>query len=542
MIITFKQKLILLQEGNLNFGLLFYVYSNMQYKDCNMPEFPIGEYDKGLLYSEHKMSLDKKTTVDSKDKAIDIARKDPGAEFIVERKNKGTFAYDVYKINIDDKDSKIATANDLSSIEFVDKPFTEIDKKTGTKDSKRGYIVAENGQVSEPVYRRNFDKTNFDTVRNALGLQTNKVWNALFDKVSSVEGSPGEIPLMDRPEIEDMVSKTTKGDVILCGNSTFIHAILYVGKDPALQAQLEKKWNMPKGSLADEHLIIHSLSKDKDKEVTVNGKKEIYKGSGDGVQIDSIERYIKRHPRDAMMAMSVKDATSKDRDLVVNEAKKFIGIPYDAAFDTFDDSAMYCTEFVAKAWMASPHSPNIPTQKHALISPPDELTKKLPSVLAKRVEDRGIIHNEMYMTDGFATSPDMEPVWASKDMDKTNFIKKHTRWIEGLKGQKSESYKESIQENEPDIVPNSNKMIEKIKTLSAETKNNMNQFIEHSKEKLQGIFDKYAPQKFIVEPDSFLPAKNDATFVAPHSRPLNIPDVPVDATKSQPVKIKGSKK
>jgi len=437
--------------------------------------FQIGNYDKGLFDLADKVTLDKKTTVSSKDEAIKIAKNDPGSELIVERKTSaGTLSYDIYKMTIDDKEEKLNTSNDIKNLEFLDKPLEVIEKNTGTKNSVKAYIVAENGDISEPIYNTRFNRTTYDKMRENLGLDKNKLWFWLVDTVMGANAAADNLPPVDKKEINNMKSHLKPGDIILNGNDGgFIHGILYVGKDPQLQQQLEKKWNMPKGALKDEGIILHSLVVDEDKEIENNGKKEVIKAGGTGPIIDTIERFVQRHPRDAMIAVAPKDATDKTRKEAIDKGKEFVGKKYDRGFNTFDDKEMYCTEFVMKAWLGTSNPPEFKTQKHPLISYPAFILDKLPAKIAKSLEDGGLLYQEMIMTDGMAASPSMDIIWANKNMDKTEFVKKHTRWANGVGGKVNADYKKMLDENVPGIASESKRIVEQIKILSQRTRNEM---------------------------------------------------------------------
>ena len=435
---------------------------------------PIGKYDSGVMDLSDKLSVNKKTTVSSEKEALDIAKKDPGAELIVERKTAKSLSYDVYDINIDDKGEKIAAKKDIANISFIDRPLAAIEKATGTSGSIKATVVAENGEIGEPISNKQFDKTNFDKMRETLGLDNSKTWFKVVDKIMGVDGEANNIPPISEKEIDNMKKHVKPGDIVLCGqDGSFIHGLVFVGKNPELQAQLEKNWGMPKGSLKDESIIMHSLIVDADKEVEFQGKKQTLKASGAGVHLDTMERYTQRHPRDAMMAISVKDASDADRQQVIEKSKQYIGRDYDRAFDTFDHKTMYCTEFVATAWSNAPNPPDFNTQKHALISYPQFILDKLPKSIGKSMQDGGVMHNEMIMTDGLATSKSVTAVWANKDLDKSEFMKKHERWADAVEGKTDKGYAKMVMENVPQEAAQSAKLVETIKSLSERTRNEM---------------------------------------------------------------------
>jgi len=441
--------------------------------------FQIGNYDKGLNDLADKVTLDKKATLSSQKEALQFAKDCKGSEFVVERNDpKKGLSYDVYKITIHDKGQNIHSLQDAKNLELFDKPLDIIEKNTGTTNSVKGFIVAENGEVSQPVYKTQFNRQRFDKIREAvadvresLGYEHNAPWFWLVDTVMGSDMPPDSMPSIDKKELNNMKSHIKPGDIILNGNDgSFIHGIMYVGKDEKLQAQLEKDWKMPKGSLKDEGLIIHALVKDSDTEVEINGKKEIIKASGSGVHVDTIERFILRHPRDVMLAVSVKDASDQDRQSAVNAAKSFVGKPYDRSFNTYDDSEMYCTETVMKAWLNSSNPPKFETQRNPLVSYPQFILDKLPDKAAKSMQDGGFLHQEMIMTDGIATSSSTELVWASQNSDKSVFAQKHNRWADAVDGKVNEDYKEMLLKDVPEQASKARAMVDKINELSARTR------------------------------------------------------------------------
>ncbi|GIW21693.1 MAG: hypothetical protein KatS3mg068_0700 [Candidatus Sericytochromatia bacterium] len=437
--------------------------------------FQIGNYDEGLFDNEDKVTLTKKGEFNSKGEAINFSKNSKGSELIVERQNQeNRLTYDVYKITIHDPGKKIHKLQDAKNLTLFDKPLEVIEKNTKTSNSIKAVIVAENGEVSNPIFNSQFNKTFYDTMREKLNLKENKVWFWLVDNIMGASAPPDNLPEIDMNEVQNMKKYLKKGDIIMNGlDGSFIHGILYVGEDKELQSQLEKKWGLKKGELNGEGLIIHSLVTDGEKTVDINGKKVTLKPSGVGVNIDTIERYILRHPRDVMIAVSVDSADNKQRNEVINVAKKFIGVNYDRAFNTKDDSEMYCTEFVMKAWQNTSNPPKFYTQKHNLVSYPQFILDKLPSKLSKAMQDGGLLANEMIMTDGLATSPSVKVVWASQNADKSEFIKKHQRWSDGVNGKLGSEYRNMLMEHLPNQAVRSKFLVEEIKKLSQRTRNEL---------------------------------------------------------------------
>lgn len=432
----------------------------------------IGKYDDGLLDLSDNVSLEKKATVNSKSEAIDKAKSLSGSEIIVERNDKSKgLSYDVYKISINDTSKKIHKLQDAQNLKLFDNPIAEIEKQTGTSNSIKGYIVAENGEVSKPIYKQQFSTTKYEKVRDSLALDDKKLWHRVVDTAMSMPSDSDSLSPIDSKELNNLKQHVKAGDILLNGNDgSFIHGILYVGKDPELQAKLEEKWSLPKGSLKDEAMIIHSLVIDEDTTIDNNGKKELYKAGGTGVIIDTLERYTKRHPRDVMIAVSVKGSTDQDRKSAIDAAKSFVGKNYDRGFNTYDDKEMYCTETVMKAWLNSSNPPEFPTQKHALFPYPKSVIEYMPEKMKQTMKDDGRLHQEMIMTDGIATSPSMELVWANQNADKSEFFKKHSRWADGMEGKLGDNYKSMVSENMPVPASKSKELTEKIKELSNKTR------------------------------------------------------------------------
>lgn len=441
--------------------------------------FQIGNYDEGLTDLADKVTLNKKATLASKTEALQFAKDSKGSEFVVERNDsKNGLTYDVYNITIHDEGKKIHKLQDVKNLELFDKTLEIIEKNTGTSNSVKGFIVAENGEVSQPIYKTEFNRQKFDKIRElvadtreAMGFEHNAPWFWLVDTVMGSDLPPDNMPNIDAKELNNMKSHVKPGDIILNGNDgSFIHGIMYVGKDEKLQAQLEKEWNMPKGALKDEALIIHSLVKDHATEGTINGKMQMVQPSGSGVHVDTMERFLIRHPRDVMLAVSIKGASDKDRQSAIDAAKSFVGKPYDRSFNTFDDSEMYCTETVMKAWLNSSHPPEFDTQLNPLVSYPQGILNKLPEKIAKSLQDGGFLHQEMIMTDGIATSPSTELVWASQNSNKSVFAQKHTRWADAMDGKLNEGYKEMLLKDVPEQAERSRSLVNKIDELAARTR------------------------------------------------------------------------
>jgi hypothetical protein len=135
---------------------------------------------------------------------------------------------------------------------------------------------------------------------------------------------------------------------------------------------------------------------------------------------------------------------------------------------------MYCTETVMKGWLNSDNPPKFNTQRNPFVSYPQFVLDKLPETAAKGLQDGGFLHQEMIMTDGLATSPSTEVVWASQNADKSVFAQKQERWADGFEGRKGPEYQQMLIEDVPLEAQNARKLVEKINTLSAKTREEMN--------------------------------------------------------------------
>lgn len=443
--------------------------------------FQIGHYDAGSLDLADKVTVDRKQTFKTREEAVAFAKQNPGAEMVVEQRSAaGSLGYDVYSVTIHDKNQSLSSLDKMENLSLFDKPLEHIAKQSG-KDTQRAFFVTSDGKVSANIYDPQFDRTTYDKLRGGLGLSDSKHWFKLVDKYMTAPSPQDELPPIDSRELNDLKAKLKPGDIIMTGNNgSFIHGIIYVGQDKALQEQLEKKWQMAPGTLNGEGLIIHSLAADHGAEVEINGKKVYQPAGGTGVIIDTIERYNARNPRDVMIAVGVQGATEADRKAVVEEGKKMIGRAYDNGFNTFDDRDIYCTEFIYKAWMSAPDSdPGFTTQLHPLIpqtSAPISgwLHERVNDAWKKELEDDGYLHQEMIMTDGIITSPKIELKWASQNADRSEFANKHERWADGMDGKISKGYKELLLENVPEQAPRSRELLGQIRSLAEQTRQQLN--------------------------------------------------------------------
>lgn len=447
----------------------------------NPNSFQIGTYDEGVLDLDDKVTVDKKQTFKTREEAIAFAQKNPGAEMVVEQRDaKGALGYDVYSVKIHDKDQSLSSQDKMENLSLFDKPLEQIEKQTG-KNSSRAFFVTADGKVGANIYHPKFDRTTYDKIRGTLGLDDSKHWFKLVDKYMTAPSPQDANPPIDSKELKDLKSKLNPGDIIMTGNNgSFIHAIIYVGQDKDLQAQLEKKWNMAPGTLNGEGMIIHSLAADHGAEIEVNGQKVQQPAGGVGVIIDTIERYNGRNPRDVMIAVEVKGATEADRKAVIAEGKKMVGRGYDNGFNTFDDRDIYCTEFVYKSWMAAPDAdPGFKTQLHPLVprtSAPLSgwVYDKVSEDAKKYLDDDGYLYQEMIMTDGIITSPKVDIKWASQNADKSEFFKKHQRWADGMDGKVSKGYQKLLKENIPEQAGRSHEILGQLRALSAKTRESVN--------------------------------------------------------------------
>lgn len=421
----------------------------------------------GLLAGDAQLQL--KGNFKTQAEAVAFARQNPGAEMMIEKETpQGQTSFDVYQLTTSRKLHKLEDAQQLKLVEAL----KTVEKNTGVQ-ANRGHIIAENGDMTNSLYSRQFERTHYDSLREKFNLDDNKAWRWLVDTVMGSDMEADKYEPLNDTEIADLRSHLKPGDLILNGSDgSFIHGMLFVGKDKELQAQLEKQWFMPAGSLNNEAIIVHSLLVDSDVETEFNGKKQRLAAAGTGVVIDTLERYQKRHPRDQTIAVTVKDATEADRAAVIANAKRFIGRPYDHAFNTYDDSKMYCTEFVTKSWMAASNPPEIFTQRNPLISYPAFIVNKLPVSLQDKLNDGGFLHQEMFMTDGLASSPSMELIWANKNIDKSEFYKKHQRWAATVDGTNTAgtNYQQRIQTDQPAIAQDSRNLLNRVHQAALQTR------------------------------------------------------------------------
>ncbi len=434
--------------------------------------FKIGHYDEGLTDLADKVTVKKEQRFATREAATQFAKAHPGAEMVIEnRETSGELGYDVYSVTIHDKGQTLKTGAEMKNLELFKNPLQHVEKVT-EKATSRAFFITADGKPQADIYNNQFDRTTFDKMRATLGLDESERWFGIVDKYMSAPSPADALPEINTAEIQDMKSNLNAGDIVMTGNNgSFIHAIVYVGQDPELQAQLEKNWGLEPGALKDEGLIMHALAVDEDK-----GER---KAGGTGVVLDTIESYLERHPRDTMIAVEVKGATEADRKAVIAEGKKMVGRPYDNGFNTFDDKNIYCTEFVHKAWMAAPNTdPQFETQLYPLVpqtSAPVSgfLYDKVPQSLQMLMKDDGYLYQEMIMTDGLITSPAVDIKWANQNADQSEFFKKHERWADGMDGKVSRGYKNLIQEHIPQQASRSHTILERIQSQSAATRARM---------------------------------------------------------------------
>ncbi len=446
--------------------------------DPNPNQFQIGTYDESILFDlDDKVTVNKKQSFATQEEALNFAKNHAGAEMVVEsRSDKGKLGYDVYSVTIHDKGQSLKTGKQMENLKLFDQPLKVIEKNSG-KSAQRAFFVTADGKPTANIYSPQFDRSTYDKLRGALDLDNSKQWFKLVDKYMTAPSPSDNLAPIDNAEIQDMKANLKPGDIIMTGNNgSFIHAIVYVGDDPALQQQLEKKWDLPAGSLNGEGMIIHSLAADHEAEMTLNGKTFTQPAGGTGVIVDTIERYTGRNPRDTMISIAVKGATEADRAAVIAEGKKMVGKAYDNGFNTFDDKDIYCTEFVYKAWLAAPDTaPNFTTQRHPLVpqtSAPisgwlyDKMSEKTQTLM----KDDGYLYQEMIMTDGMITNPNVEITWANQNAEKSEFFTKHERWADGMDGKISNGYKNLLKENIPDQAARSHTILEQVRTQSSQTR------------------------------------------------------------------------
>src|SRR4051812_13935643 len=110
--------------------------------------------------------------------------------------------------------------------------------------------------VAPTFAMRKFAPSNFDKLRDGAHLRGKPGWDRFVANMMKGNMPDDAIPPVKGQELKDMLAAIQPGDAILAGNNgSFIHGIVVVGKDPLLQAQLEQKWGLPPGALANETLI-----------------------------------------------------------------------------------------------------------------------------------------------------------------------------------------------------------------------------------------------------------------------------------------------
>lgn len=446
--------------------------------DPTPPAFQIGTYDESALFDlSDKVTVNKQKSFASQAEALSFAQNNAGAEMIVEsRSDTGKLGYDVYSVTIHDKGQSLQSGQQMKNLTLFDQPLKVIAQNTG-ETTQRAFFVTADGKPQANIYSPQFDRSTYDKLRGALDLDNSKQWFKLVDKYMTAPSPADDLAPINNAEIQDMKARLKPGDIIMTGNNgSFIHAIVYVGNDPALQQQLEKKWNLPAGTLNGEGMILHSLAADHEAEITLNGKTFKQPAGGVGVIIDTIERYNARNPRDTMISIAVKGATEADRAAVIAEGKKMVGKGYDNGFNTFDDNDIYCTEFVYKAWLAAPDTaPGFSTQRHPLVpqtSAPVSgwLYDKMPEKTQTLMKDDGYLYQELIMTDGMITNPNVEITWANQNAEKSEFFAKHERWADGMDGKISAGYKDLLQENIPEQASRSHTILEQVRAQSSQTR------------------------------------------------------------------------
>lgn len=430
--------------------------------------FKIGSYDSGLFDQADDVQLKRKLTFNTKAEALSYAQNQQGTEFILQRKDEaGTLQFDVFAMTVKDPDSELNTLKDIENLQLMDRPLHHIEKNTSVKHALKGFIVTGSGQVSKPIYKQDFARTTYDKIRETFDLDTSKFWRNFVNTQMSAPSSADDLAAIDNQEINHMVERLQPGDIIMNGNNgSFVHGILFVGKDAELQAKLEHQWQLAPGTLDNDNMIMHSLAVDSTKEV--DGV--TYQRGGSGPIIDTLEQYLKRHPRDVMIAVTPRNANETDRQNAIENGKQLIGRPYDTGFNTFDDSHIYCTEFIMKSWMDSNNSPDLKMQQYPLAPMPGIVTSILPDRWSKAMKDDGILHQEMLLPDGILASPSVDIIWASQNADQSEFIAKHQRYADGLAGNINGNYQEMVKETLPEVSTQSQRIIDSVNRLSAETR------------------------------------------------------------------------
>ena len=357
----------------------------------------VGQVQRGLWKASVPIAADQETKGLTREAALKTAKQRQGAELVAEVARNGSLSYDVFNLSAESS-RRLATGADLKTA-MVDSDAVK--RLEGGADLRESFFVAADGTVGVSQEPRQFKATLFDRAQRTFDFEDNPVYRKVVDKVFDSSKPDNGIPKLTVSQIEQMRQHLKPGDALLNGNNgSFIHGIVYVGQDADLQAQLERKWNLPAGSLHDQGIIIHALASDHP--AVINGV--TLPEAGTGVVLDTLESFVQRHPRDLMVAMSPTRMTDADRRAVVAAAKAEIGKPYDYVFDPTDESRMYCTKLVEHSLESVANAPRIDRQLFPLASIPGT--------------NKGVLPQEMVMNDGLLMSPDMQIAWASPYVEK----------------------------------------------------------------------------------------------------------------------------
>lgn len=219
------------------------------------------------------------------------------------------------------------------------------------------------------------------------------------------------VPNLSRAEVQEMMDILQPGDIILCGNNgSFVHAIVYAGKGEIVHSLATEKTDRP-ANLMDKGIAVlrKGLSKlplpDMAKDKVDNYVQAMPRtvGGGTGVVRQRLEEYLTQFDRDNAVILRPKHNDAADRQKVIDYALAQVGKGYDYAYNTYNDARFYCTELAARSLNASSHPPK----------------------LATHMEKSFGLEREVVTNEEILASPDLEPLWKSRNYEKTPFGQAH---------------------------------------------------------------------------------------------------------------------
>lgn len=256
--------------------------------------------------------------------------------------------------------------------------------------------------------------TTFDKVEKFIGVDNADRLVRLPIRYGYGLHSPDKtgMPNLTKDEVKEMLDILQPGDVILCGNNgSFVHAIVYVGNGEIVHSLATEKLNRPE-NLMDKSInllskgisklpLLSDKTKDKVSDYVQATPRTI--GGGTGVIHQKFEEYLTQFDRDNAVIVRPKQASEGDRQKIVAYAKAQVGKGYDYGYNTYDDKRFYCTELAARALGAS----------------------SKPPALGTHMEKSFGLEREVVTNEELLASPDLEPVWKSRNYEMSPFGKQH---------------------------------------------------------------------------------------------------------------------